>query len=271
MIDFIFDFWWLVLAGLILIGVAFAVAPVITSITFVSIIFLWLAIQFHLIRVNKKIKEEEIRIDRYIQEANQKKYEQSRQTAISTQEKCRRNISDFIENNCILSSFLVIDSNIWMSREYAVFFDILEEHLKNQSKCLTLYGPQFDEICNIKKNTDFGEDKNLLARMAIDRIDKLNEKGLLKIEPITIESERGAYADPLIIRLLAKITQTDTQAILLSDDKELRIRVREHIRQYSSSDSNVTAAGLDTIRVDCQKASEHIDRLIYHLEIPQNN
>ena len=168
-------------------------------------------------------------------------------------ELAKQNISEFIVNNHLLSSFLVIDSNIWMTRGYEPFFIILEEKCQSLSKELVLYGPQFDEICNIKKGTDFKEKKNSKSRMAIHRINEWSKKGILRVEPITIEAKQGAYADPLIVRLLEAIAKKGEAVCLLSDDKELQVRARERIRRVADTQFNVI--GADSIRDACQQLS----------------
>ena len=165
--------------------------------------------------------------------------------------RCYKHIHAFIQDNKLLDSFLVIDSNIWMSTEYTVFFQILEQQVAAQQKQIILYGPQFDEICNIKTKTEFGEAKNALARTAIDRIEKLNAKKLLRVEPITLDAKPGAYADPLIIKLLAKAAKDNKATCLVSDDKELRVRTREYLRNSTQAEQHIVV-GLGQIREACQ-------------------
>ena len=57
-----------------------------------------------------------------------------------------------------------VNSFITPTEQYDAFFAALLHLLKSQHKTMLLYGPQFDEICNIKKNTDFGQARNRRAR-----------------------------------------------------------------------------------------------------------
>lgn len=96
----------------------------------------------------------------------------------------------------ILPTFCIIDSNIWMNEDYEAFFAALQAVLKQGQKTLFLYGPQFDEMCNIKKRTEYGKDRNRRARYAINRIEALQKDRLLTIKPIDVDAKAGAYADP---------------------------------------------------------------------------
>lgn len=127
----------------------------------------------------------------------------------------------------ILPTFCIIDSNIWMNEGYEAFFAALQAVLKQAQKTLFLYGPQFDEMCNIKKRTEYGKDRNRRARYAINRIEALQKDRLLTIKPIDVDAKAGAYADPLIIKLLRANTRQGNRVVFLSDDKELRIRARQ--------------------------------------------
>ena len=160
-------------------------------------------------------------------------YYSSKARAERNLEELNTYINNFIIDNNLLHSFLIIDSNIWMNSDYDSFFTLLARHLINQKKQLILYGQQFDEICNIKKKTKYGGKKNQRSRMAINRIDWLTESSLLRIEPITLDAEQGAYADPFIIKLLTKKASSGNQCSFLSDDKELRIRIREHLKRLN--------------------------------------
>jgi hypothetical protein len=130
----------------------------------------------------------------------------------------------------VLAPSLVIDSNIWMNEEYDLFFRVLGRCVREASTQLVLYGPQFDEICNIKLKSRYGDDRNQRARLAINRIEDFQKGNLLRIEPVTIDPNRSAYADPMIVKLLVADAKRVDRVCFISDDKELRIRVREHLR-----------------------------------------
>lgn len=134
----------------------------------------------------------------------------------------------------MLRQCIVIDSNIWMNENYEDFFSVLNWACRKQGYVLALFGPQFDEITNIKKNTAFGEDKNKRARLAINRIETFQKQNMLNIHPVTLDSKPGAYADPLIVKLLASQAKQGIDCTFISDDKELRIRVRQHLSDQAT-------------------------------------
>jgi hypothetical protein len=117
-----------------------------------------------------------------------------------------------------------------MNEEYDLFFRVLGRCVREASTQLVLYGPQFDEICNIKLKSRYGDDRNQRARLAINRIEDFQKGDLLRIEPVTIDPNRSAYADPMIVKLLVADAKRVDRVCFISDDKELRIRVREHLR-----------------------------------------
>ncbi|MDR2114799.1 MAG: hypothetical protein LBP87_00300, partial [Planctomycetaceae bacterium] len=138
----------------------------------------------------------------------------------------RERLISFINVPCF-----VIDSNIWMNENYDALFSAIRSVLQQHSQQLVLYGVQFDEICNVKKKTGkdggIGNERNRRARLAINRVEQFQKMGLLRIEPVTIDAKIGAYADPMIVKLLVNAAKKNKETCFISDDKELRIRVRE--------------------------------------------
>lgn len=151
----------------------------------------------------------------------------------------------------ILCECLVVDSNIWMNEDYDSFFIALEDSLRKNNEIIKLYGPQFDEICNIKTKYKYGSDKSRRARLAIARIDAFQVANLLTITPITIQSDKNAYADPLILRLLITAAKSNEKICFITDDKELRIRAREVCRLSSSKKNNINIIDIDDILPLC--------------------
>jgi hypothetical protein len=147
----------------------------------------------------------------------------------------------------ILAKCLVVDSNIWMNERYECFFTALRYAARSSGYKIALFGPQFDEICNIKSRrrrrrngllftrTKLDMTKEQRARMAINRIESLQTLGLLTIKPVTINADPRAYADPKILKVLAAASRKGDSICFVSDDKELRIRAREVLRHHSES------------------------------------
>ncbi len=170
-----------------------------------------------------------IKITRQIdQQKKERKRQEEEQRRRQVEEQRRRIIEQTNEyfENFILKGRILFDSNIWMNRGYDAFFLTLQDQIQRVQSKIELYGPQFDEICNIKKRTKYNSYKNASARCAINRIEELQMKDLLQIKPLTIEPDEGAYADPLIIKLILKLINNNEKVVLISDDIELRIRMR---------------------------------------------
>lgn len=153
-----------------------------------------------------------------------------------------------------LTPCLVIDSNIWMNEAYDAVFLTLNVLCKQMSYKLVLFGVQFDEISNIKKATNYGDERNKRSRIAINRIESLQKEGLLTIQPISLDAERGAYADPLLVKILSTESRKGVKCTFISDDKELRIRVREHLTNCAQAEWNVIE--IDTLIPQCELISE---------------
>ena len=66
------------------------------------------------------------------------------------------------------------------------------------------------------------------SRVAIGRIEELQKLGLLRIENITLKAQ-NAYADSLIIQGAIEAVKTGRNTTVVTNDKELRIRLRQHL------------------------------------------
>lgn len=124
------------------------------------------------------------------------------------------------------SNVLIIDSNIWMNKDYDWFF-MLCTSAASPKKPLRMFGVQFDEICNLKKKRRFGSDGSSAARLAINRIEIFQKADLLRIASIGVEAQGRAYADPVLIRSAIKTGLQANGFAFLTNDREMRIRVRE--------------------------------------------
>jgi len=127
----------------------------------------------------------------------------------------------------IKGDLLVIDSNIWMKADYEPLFEVL---LRLKQNCV-IVGDQLDEITNKKNRTKFGTDENKCARLGIDRVEKLQEADLVEIPGVTFESNKGAMADPEILKYAASETEQKRFVTIVTDDKELRVRAKAILKK----------------------------------------
>jgi len=185
----------------------------------------------------KKKKDSEIRAreQRIVDEEAAKKFNDEQRKQKMTD--ASNNLVSFEE---ILTKCLVIDSNIWMNPDYEDFFEVLSLASTKNDYVIELAGVQFDEIVNIKKKTNYDtDDVNRRARIAINRIEKLQKNKLLNISSVSVDAHQKAYADPTIVRLITEKSKKGLNCTFISDDKELRIRVRQHLIDLATSTWNI--------------------------------
>lgn len=173
--------------------------------------------KIHLAEEKRKMEEQERLREQAEKEEREQREEDARRTI--------KEVNDYFEE-FVLKRRIMIDSNIWMNLGYDAFFITLYDQIKSHDEQIELYGPQFDEICNIKNRTKYKSFQNSSARCAINRIEEFQLRDLLVIKPLTVDAEKGAYADPLIIKLILNFTKNDEKVVFISDDIELRIRMR---------------------------------------------
>ena len=136
-------------------------------------------------------------------------------------------------DDAVAADTIIIDSNIWMNEYYDAFFDLLRQLLHTSRRQLLIFGPQFDELCNIKSENPIGQLKGRRARLALNRIEALQTSNLLRIHAITLSSQKGAYADPVFLRLVDDCGKNNHHVAIITDDRELRVRAREVMSHHS--------------------------------------
>ena len=115
------------------------------------------------------------------------------------------------------------------------FFSRLSSELSRNNRQLVLFGPQFDEICNIKDRKPFASKKGRLARLALARIERMQSSALLDVQAIDFETDKRAFADPKIVMLINDFTRAGKDVFFVSDDRELRIRARQFTSRNSGN------------------------------------
>lgn len=141
-----------------------------------------------------------------------------------------------------LKGLVIVDSNIWMVSSYNDLFLNLEFFLEKTSSKIEMPSEQFDEILNLRKKYQ-GTPKSTLAVCALIRIEQFQNKNLLKIVPMGIYSDRSAYADPEIIKTLVDSSKKYSEMILISDDRELRIRANQLVAEENTSTNFICVKG----------------------------
>lgn len=124
---------------------------------------------------------------------------------------------------------LIIDSNIWMKPECEPIFEVL---LRLKRSCVII-GDQFDEITNKKDRTKYDTDENKRARLAIDRIERLQEADLCEIHDLAFAPNKSALADPGILKFAASEMGQKRFVTIVTDDKELRVRSKAILKKQA--------------------------------------
>ena len=137
-----------------------------------------------------------------------------------------------ILRDAVASDFLILDSNAWMNEGFDSFFQALRRCATETQKQLVLSVPQFNEICSRKRTTAADDPVNRRARLAINRIEQLQKEGLLRIAKAPTDFMKDPHADPLEVSILIAEAKPANSIHFISDDEELRIRVREFLRKH---------------------------------------
>lgn len=142
------------------------------------------------------------------------------------------NCEKFISNRDI--HYLIIDSNVWMSDGYNALFNAMFSILPHAEKKITLDGVQYDEIFNLKRKHAYETRQGKGARLALNRIEKFQGAGLLPIENVSTNPHAGAFADPRILEIIKAASGRQQRSILITDDKDLRIRAIAVGKEFAS-------------------------------------
>jgi hypothetical protein len=166
-----------------------------------------------------------------------RRFQKDRQTSIEAErQEIRQLAANATESARYLMQYLsprqrlVIDSSIWMDDGSSDFFQGLVALLQATGTVLVMPAAQYEEIEAIKGRTKFGEPKNALARMAQIRIERFQAAGCLQIPKIAIIFRPGEYVDPLLIQMAVQAANDGGYLTLVTHDRDMRIRCREHLR-----------------------------------------
>lgn len=128
----------------------------------------------------------------------------------------------FLENEVIY-----IDSNIFMDEEATYFLDSLNE--KNK---VIVPKEQYNELYKLKSSDD--EQRAHKARNAFRKIEELYDKKIIKIEDLSNLQKEDSYADPVFIRLILEDIKNNVNVAFITEDRDLRLRLKIEIDRNSS-------------------------------------
>lgn len=150
-------------------------------------------------------------------------------------DQCEDSTKKFIDT--LDNATVYIDSNIYMDERFVKLFELL---LKCKVDILLLE-VQYQEIYGCKKSDIPEQAKS--ARRAFNFIDKLQEKEILTIEGLGIQSEKKAYADPELIERIIKDLKQDKNVVFITEDKDLKIRLRGQIKKENLESEKIVIFG----------------------------
>ena len=84
------------------------------------------------------------------------------------------------------------------------------------------------------------------ARLAIDRVERLQEAGLCEIHGLNYAPNKNALADPGIVKFAADEAAQKQFVTIVTDDKELRVRSKAILKKQAP-DLHRLMKGLDLL------------------------
>jgi len=138
-----------------------------------------------------------------------------------------------------VSTLILIDTTVWMDKNAGNFLQSFSHLLKKYNKQVYLCTAQLNELEKKKRNTKYGDPSNSNARMALNRIEKFQLEGRLKIGSLKIDKINSTYADPELIEAIKFMDKQGKQATLITSDRTLRIRTRQFISNECDFQHNV--------------------------------
>ena len=79
--------------------------------------------------------------------------------------------------------------------------------------------------------------------MALNRIEKFQLEGRIKIGSLKIDDDQATYADPELIKAIKYMDKQGKQTTLITSDRTLRIRTRQFIDNECDYRHNVIGLG----------------------------
>lgn len=156
--------------------------------------------------------------------------------------------------------YLLIDSNIWMSYDAKELIDFILKFLIQSRLVIEMPNVQFDEIINLK-NLPFDNPKSKKARTALHRIEEFQKAKCLEIVPLELDSKKGAYADPEIIRIILKMNENVKTMTFVSNDRELRIRIRQFTNHLQNNCNIISGEEITNLKLILDELQKELDIL----------
>jgi len=170
----------------------------------------------------------------------------------------------------LLKQCLLIDSNIWLGKDYDDFFTDLWCFCVEANYRFVLFAPQFDELIALtgldakdirlwfaRKSllrSDTDDEQNAINRVedfmrvwnangkflpthcAIKRIDTFVKGGFLTIEPLALKAQSDSPAGPLLVRLLLDQIAKGIPCTFVAESEDSCLRARILLASHPQAD-----------------------------------
>lgn len=127
------------------------------------------------------------------------------------------------------NEFVIFDTDIWVDQAQDAFFGALRSIMVKKKLSLNMPGFQFDDICNMKRRSAYNSLESTKSRIAINRVEILQETGYFNIIPIKKEPKYiSSYIDELI-KFIYEKTNLGIRICYISTNPYDRFKLRRKL------------------------------------------
>jgi hypothetical protein len=201
--------------------------------------------------VENKKKAEEVVLKNAEADKNARQTGRVKALAEASRKDRKRTCLQYVDEH-LLVECLIVDSNIWMNNEYDGFFYVLEEACREKNGyALALDAEQFEEIRRIGSSAEYGPERSHRARWALERIEQLQKKGLLTISSPALDPKPVPQGDSRVFQQIEAAANEDKAIALVTDDRDLRIRVRKYL--YKTGNRKIEVVDIESVVHECRE------------------
>ncbi len=128
---------------------------------------------------------------------------------------------------------IIVDTNIWVDVKLDAFWESLRLGCMNSHSRIIIPPSVYDEIVKFKTNDD--KSKRYLGRIGLKRIELFMNCDLLSMSNLSKIPNSSPYADADIISLSQSLARQNEKVFLITNDKDLRIRIRFIVNSFKES------------------------------------
>lgn len=125
---------------------------------------------------------------------------------------------------------IIVDTNIWVDVKLDAFWESLRLGCMNSHSRIIIPPSVYDEIVKFKTNDD--NSKRYLGRIGLKRIELFTNCDLLSMSNLSKIPNSSPYADADIISLSQSLARQNEKVFLITNDKDLGIRIRFIVNSF---------------------------------------